>query len=95
MCTSGIDIATQHDNPATHSNASARPGDSPNGRSDDDVADPPAAVADAKAGGRPRMNSASTLMLITLNTPIPRYVARQPALCRKCETIGGQIAPAR
>ena len=33
------------------------------------------------AGGRPRMNIASAAMLTTQNTPMPRYVARQPAVC--------------
>ena len=53
MCTCGIDIATQHDTPAMHSNSCSAAGDMPKGRSEASAAADVAAVgaSTACAGG--------------------------------------------
>ena len=71
MCTCGIDIATQHATPATHSSTCAWSGVSPNGLPDGAVAPDFVALNEA-SGGRRRMNSASAVMVTNQKIPNPK-----------------------
>ena len=77
MCTCGIDIATQHATPATHSSACSAPGDRPSGRdvsragAVDTALAPAADRRPATIGGRRRNTSASGSIVSTQNTPMP------------------------
>ncbi|MCY1365981.1 hypothetical protein D9M69_528570 [compost metagenome] len=75
MCTCGIDIATQHDTPATHSRACSVPGERPSGRSPWAAAGwwmpLTAGSGPGCAGGRRRSTSASGNITSRQNTPMP------------------------
>ena len=79
MCTCGIDIATQQATPATHSSTMRVFGDRPS-----DAGVPRGAVAGDRIacrrpdGAAPR---ASGSIVTAQNTPMPTWVARQPAVC--------------
>ena len=93
MCTCGIDIATQQQKPAIASTPAMRlatcramPRDG-------------AVVLHAEgccAGGlAPQQPARAGPSSRAQTTPMPICVCRQPTVCTKCCTIGGQNAPAR
>ena len=93
MWTWGIDIATQHATAATSSSVCRAAGDMTAGRR---VGPAPAVARPARAAGaRRRRTSASGSMVTAQKTPMPRWVARHPAVSVKCCTIGGHRVPAR
>ena len=72
MCTWGMDIATQHETPASDSNASSTFGESPSGRAEVVSRRVPTPVGDmSMAGGCRRSTSASGTMDAKQNTPMP------------------------
>ena len=80
MWTCGIDIATQHDTPATHSSACKVEGEKPSGRSESVLVDAAGAaltaavtgaVTGATESGRRRNASASGSIASRQNTPVP------------------------
>ena len=78
MWTCGMDIATQHETPATHSSACTVTGLMPMGRSEagrratrDATAASGTAACAAWIGGRRRNTSASGRIDSTQNTPMP------------------------
>src|SRR6267143_1781870 len=93
MWTCGMDMATQHARPATERSASKAFGVRPNGRSGRFAVAPE--LAWPGKGGRLRSSNASGSIVARQNAPSPIYVARQPAVSKKCCSTGGQTAPAR
>ena len=72
MWTCGIDMATQHETPATHSSTCTVAGFMPMGRSSAATCPPARTAAGAGwIGGRRRNTSASGSMDTTQNTPMP------------------------
>ena len=69
--TCGIDIATQHDTPATHSSACRCPGAGPSAASEPWTTPLAAACSAACSGGRRRSTSASGTIDAMQNTPMP------------------------
>ena len=89
-------MATQQDTPAMQSSVCTVPADKPSTRGEPAPTNT-AAGADAScgcSGGRRRKTSASGRIARKQNTPMPIYVARQPAASMKCCITGGQMAPA-